>query len=356
MRLGRRACAGVAGAAIAIALAPVPAAQTPAPAVRPALADFLTKHLQFSRSDLAALARGESVAKSMPAADSREVAVAGAVRFDVPVDFYLAKLRDIVAFKKAPDVFRVGVFSTPPVPADLAGLELDPRDIEDLRHCAVGRCDVRLDATALTRFQREVNWKDPKSAAHAHDIARETLARYVAAYQQGGNGALLEYRDANAPVKLADQTRLLMTRSGYLATENPRLRDHLEQYPRVPAAEAEDILYWSKETFGMKPIVTATHLTIWRGATPAADAWVTSKQLYSTHYFDASLAVTLATAVTTPDQPGAYIVYINRSLVDALQGGILGPIKRSIARSKARGGLDSHLVALKKRLESEYKK
>ena len=64
----------------------------------------------------------------------------------------------------------------------------------------------------------------------------------------------------------------------------------------------------------------------------------------------------MAAAVTAPDQPGMIVVYVNRSLVDALQGGILGPLKRPIARSKARGGLEDNLETLRKRLEREYAK
>lgn len=346
----------VATAIVVLLSAETPTTQTSptAGAIPPALAAFLTSQMHFSKSDFAALGRGESVAKSLTPGDSREVAVAGALRFDIPVSFYLERLRDITKFKAGHDVFQVGVFRNPATAADLDPLVLDPRDIEDLRRCVVGHCKVRLDAAAMARFKKDVNWNDPQASVRAHAVAREVLAGYVAAYQRSGNAALVEYRDGNPPVKLADQTKLLLTRSPFLAAVNPGLARYVERYPAEPSPYAEDILYWSKETFGMKPIVTATHLTIWQGPNDTADAFVTSKQLYSTHYFDASLAITLAVSVGSPQKPQTVIVYINRSLVDALDGGILGPLKRPIARSKARGGLDEHLVALKKRLEKEY--
>jgi hypothetical protein len=319
------------------------------------LAKFLATYVQFSTSDVAALGRGSMVAKTLQAGESREVAVAAAVRFAIPADYYLTRLRDIATFKLSEDVLQLGVFGPSAAVAEAHAMTLEPRDIEDLRKCAAGHCKVKLDVAAIDRFRKDVTWSVKDAGDQANRVAREVVTARVVAYQEAGNAALVEYGDREPPVRLADGVGALMKRSPFLPEAFPALRDYLETFPRAPVPHAEDIFYWSKEVFGLKPVVSVTHMTIWRGTSDVADAVVTSKQIYATHYFDASLGVTLLAGDPRPGPPGLFVIYINRSLIDVLQGGLLGPIKRSVSRSKARGGLADHLEALKKRLEAEYK-
>jgi hypothetical protein len=337
--------------ATALTLTAAEQALPPRP-VRPALAKFLTATLQFSASDLEELARGRTVARTLATNDTREVAVAGATWFSTSVNTYLAKLHDIVKLKATKEVLQISPFAPRASASDMQSMTLDPEDIDDLRRCRVGNCKLKLDAAALERFQRDVRWSDPSAAETANRVAREIVAGYVAAYQQGGAPALPQYRDRDRAVHVADETRVLFDRFSILAERFPDLRRHLDAYPQGRAGNAEDLFYWSKESWGLKPVISATHLTLWKTTSDVADAIVTSKQIYATHYFDASLAVTFLTGSGNPDEPGMYVVYMNRSVVDAL-GGMFGLIKRTIARSKARNGLVDQLQGLKKRVESK---
>ena len=49
-----------------------------------------------------------------------------------------------------------------------------------------------------------------------------------------------------------------------------------------------DILYWAKDTFGLKPVVSAYHATIYRGP---RGLLIANKLLAATHYFNASLEI-----------------------------------------------------------------
>src|SRR5262249_46329782 len=157
------------------------------------LTQLLLKHLQFSASDLVAVTRGTIVVKSLPTGESREVAVAGAFWCDVPLDYFLARARDIVSFKRVKEVQQIGVFRVPARVADLDGLTLDQQDVDVLRRCQPGDCKFKLDAAGLERMRREVAWSTPQAPAQAQRLLREIVAGYVAAYQQTGNAVLPEY-------------------------------------------------------------------------------------------------------------------------------------------------------------------
>jgi hypothetical protein len=235
------------------------------------------------------------------------------------------------------------------------GLTLDPGDIEDLRKCTIGQCKLKLDLRALERFRYEIGWSTPEAADQVNRLARDVVAGYVAAYQEAGDAALIEYRDRETPVSVAAGTRALLNRVPWLAQAAPGLREYIDAFPRAPRTDVEDVIYWSKEAFGLKPMVSATHMMVWRRGDGAADATILSKQIFATHYIEASLSVTLLSSDGRPDHAGVFVVYLNRSLVDMLQGGLFGPFRRSVARSKTKGGLSEHLETLKKRLEADYK-
>jgi hypothetical protein len=189
----------------------------------------------------------------------------------------------------------------------------------------------------------------------ANRLARGIIAEYIAAYQQVGNAGLIEYRDRDARVRVAAGTEALLNRALWLHEAAPGLRQYADAFPRDTLPYAEDVIYWSKEAFGMKPTVSATHMIVWRGPAGAADATILSKQIYASHYIEASISISLLAGDGRAEHAGVFVVYLNRSLVDLLQGGLLGPVRRSIARARTKDGLVDHLDAMKKRIEADYK-
>jgi hypothetical protein len=117
------------------------------------------------------------------------------------------------------------------------------------------------------------------------------------------------------------------------------------------APTVSDVLYWSKEKVARKEVVSVTHLAIARQPSTSPFAYVAgSKQLYGSHYFDASLGLTIVLRDPT-SRASAYVAYVNRSRVDAF-GGLFGGITRRIVRSRARGALADFLEVLQRRLET----
>ena len=68
---------------------------------------------------------------------------------------------------------------------------------------------------------------------------------------------------------------------------------------------------------------------------------MTTKDVYSSRYIDASLAISIATdSLETPS--AFYLVYGNRSRANALKGGF-SSLKRAIVERRARGNLEQYL-------------
>jgi hypothetical protein len=83
-------------------------------------------------------------------------------------------------------------------------------------------------------------------------------------------------------------------------------------------------LYWSKETFARKPVISVTRVAIMRGngRSPFPEVLIASKQVFATHYTNGSLAVTML-LLDPPGSSPRYLAYVNRSAVDVV-GGLLG--------------------------------
>ncbi len=348
MRLGhgfwkRHAMAGLAAVLAAAALAP----GAPDEPRR-----LLGNHLGFSPRELEALDRGAPIKRSLDASDPREVALAGAIRVAVPRAYFVDRFRDIVEFKRGPLVLQVGTFSRPPRLDDVKDLTLADEDVNDLRGCRPGDCDVKLPEETIRRLRAEVDWSAPTARAHATRLVQEMLVERARRYLQAGPSALAPYAARRERVVLSRELTAILDASPYLDHYAPELRSFLDAFPRVGLPASEDFLYWSKETFELKPVISLTHAAIY---TPerygGALTVIASVGLYASHYLDGSVGLTLA--LDAPSEPGAcYLVYVNRTRVDALAGAF-GGLRRWMAERRARGGLEQHLLALKQRLERE---
>jgi hypothetical protein len=57
----------------------------------------------------------------------------------------------------------------------------------------------------------------------------------------------------------------------------------------------EDFIYWSKQKFGLKPVIAVTHVSIYRKP-ESRRPLIASKQVCTSHYFEASLWLTAVVA------------------------------------------------------------
>jgi hypothetical protein len=170
-----------------------------------------------------------------------------------------------------------------------------------------------------------------------------------------GNAALGKYDDKSYSLALAEELRPLLKPASYMYGYTPELQKYLEEFPQgrpENAAILEDFLYWSKEDFGLKPVTSLTHVTIYkRSHGNGSNVMVGSKGIYGSHYFDSSLGLTAF--VQSQNPPRSYLIYMNRSRTDALRG-LFGGWKRSLISGRLRDGAKKSMEAIKRRLETEY--
>jgi hypothetical protein len=318
--------------------------------------EFLDRYIGFSNDDHSELARGKVIVRLLPAEEQREVAVFGVTEIDVSDEFFRRKFRDIVAFKKNYVVPEIGVFSNPPEIKDLAGLTIPEKDLKDARKCTIGKCKIRLSDEAIKRLKDSVDWSSQDWESQVVSVAKEMLVDYVKEYLKGGNEALAEYHDKDNAIPLREDFQAVLDASSYLFEHVPELVQYLRDFPRRHLPGSVNFIYWSKEQFGLKPVISVTHVTMYqRRQYGRRETVISSKQIYASHYFDSSLGITaLLEEEDDMGKPLHYLVYLNRSRTLDLTGAFSG-LRRSVVEKRLQTGMEKNLGYTKARLEAIYR-
>jgi hypothetical protein len=298
--------------------------------------DVLRRVAGFSEPQIAAVERGEVVSRQLPTADKSEMAAFGAVCIRASQDVFLEKLRSIVRFRQGASILEIGGLRRPPSSEDLQGLTLEEGDLEAVRKCHRGGCDLKMSSSAIDRIQGEIDWKAADAKARATALARRMLAEYAAAYMEGGTAAMATYNDKETPQETAAEFRKLLAASPYLALYIPEFHRYVEAYPNGTLAGTQDLFYWSKEKFGPKPTILLHHVTIFENPKRKGQALVSTKQIYASHYFRAGLDLT---ALVDAPGSGFYLMDLYRTRIDPptgmLSGVILGKIRAGVEQGVA---------------------
>lgn len=335
-------------AAIAICFAALLSAQSPPQTSK----DFLRKYVGLTDAEITALDKGQLITKLPKVSEQREVAAFAAVRVNALPEQLAAQFHDIVKWKKGDSVPQIGKFSDPPRMEDLNGLNLESEDIRVLKKCKPGSCDIKLSAASMNKLVKGTNWAAENYHAQAEHLFKEMLVDYVGAYMAGGNRFLVQYDDQSKPLKLPDDFSSLLKESNYVTDYAPELSNYIDKYPNAALTGATDFVYWSKEKFGIQPVLSITHVTSYvRRHGNSNEVLIVSKQLYASHYFESSLAFTMM--LPCEDGKGSYLLYLNRSRTDTLRGFFSG-ITRLFISGPIRDGAAKNLQLAKERLEAGH--
>ena len=317
---------------------------------------ILREKIAFDETDFAALQQGETVVKLLPPQDKREVAVSGLVSLQVPAEVFLQSFRDSMIRKSNPAILEIGSFSSQPTLDDLKDLTIESRDIEDLKKCVVGDCQLKLSAMMIERFRKEVNWEAPDYNTKAAQLLKGMLLDYVRDYLARGDLALIEYNDKAKIVRLAEEQRALKAASNYIYDVLTNFPQYVRGFPKPNLVDVQNTIVWSKVKFGLKPVIAINHITIYKNEKEAGpQILIASKQIYANHYFDSSLALTAFINIPGAS-PASYLFYENRSRADALEG-VFSKLRRGIVENRAvdslKGILEQSRVNLNARVFSK---
>ena len=298
---------------------------------------WLQPVVTIDRAARSRLDRGEVIVRVLPAGDG-EIGIFAAARLDADPETLGAWVNAIARLKKSPYVLMIRRFSDPPRLDDLEGLTLDEGDLAAIRDCRPGDCELKLagdDIAALRQaaFAGGPRWKD----AVQQEFKRVVLGR-LAVYAAAGFTGIPPYTDRRKPTDPRIAFNLLLAHSPYL------------HFDVLAGGPPESFFYWSKEQYGAgKAVISMTHVDIVRPQTrsPVRLA-VISREIFATHYRNASLALT---AVTEDAAGQRYLVYVNRSQLDLLTG-LFGGWKRTLIEGKLRAESANVFNEVRRRLES----
>ncbi len=291
--------------------------------------------------------------KVLPHIRPGEVAVVGALRIPVTMAFFLERFRDIQTFKKGPAVLGIGKFSDPPLEQNLQELTLGDKTLDALAVCRPGKCGVKLSAEMMDRL-RKAAVSSGRGAKLEREF-REVLLDYLSCYLERGTPAMITYSDTDPPVHSSGEFLELLQQFIWLQDYAPPLFEALKDSLPKKHSEVEELIYWSREGFGLKPVASMTQVLILKTAIEGKRwAFLASKQIYADHYFEASLGLTvLAEQSGDPRNPLLSVAYFNRSSTDGLRGWFAS-ITRALVERRVRSGLAKNLKAMKGKLKQLY--
>ena len=337
---------GAVVAALLLAIGPARAGQLTPSALPLRLEDYLRSVVRLTAKEHRLLLAGQPVAKLLTADEKKEVAVFGAVWIDAPIRRYVEAVNAIETFEAGGGFKVTRRIGSPPRLEDFADLRLPAEDLDDLRHCRVGACEIKLGANAVQRFRNEIDWQAPGAGAAANALMRQLALEYVTRYLAGGNDHLAVYHDRSDPTVTARDFREMTDGMPELTTYLPNLRRYLLDYPNTTLPGSTSFLYWQETEFGLKPTIRISHLTIREGPD---DTVIASKMLYASHYFWTGLEL----RALVPDRArgtGFWLVTVSRSRADGLSG-FSGFLVRRRVRSEVLNGALSGLRSTKQKLE-----
>jgi hypothetical protein len=309
---------------------------------------FFSPTVVTTASERQRVAAGEPIARAIPSR-AMEVAIFAAVAVNVDGDRLVAWMLRIEELKKSRYVLAIHRFSNPPRLEDLATLELDDVDLSAIQACRPGRCRLKLSAAEMSDLQKAASeargdWK----AALQNRFRQLVLARVTAFL---ANGSVAPYNDHARQVRSSDEFARLVDHSAFLFAHAPQIGQFLRSGSVRRPSGVESFVYWSKEQLGNRPVISVTDVNIFRSQTPGLpDVLVAGREIYSTHYVDASFSLT-ALMQGESGKPN-YLMYTNRSSVDVLGGGVLGGVFRWALQRRLKSEAGNVLQNLRKRLES----
>jgi hypothetical protein len=326
-------------------IAPVTEAQGPDEPYR-----FFRDFVGLSEDQIGAIRSGKAVAKVIESRTPDDVFVFGAVYVEARPESYLEVASDVDALRKLPGYLRIQSFSDPPQLSDLGGFTLENQDIEELKNCQVGHCEVQLPTEAMESFKQSIDWSAPDVADRVNHLAHQMALHALLDYMHGGNTALGVYRDKNHPAAVAESFAALITRLSALPVYLPELNEYLLEYPKAKSDKVQAGFYWEEVNFGLKPTFRIVQTIVYRGATPTGPVYaIAEKQLYASHYFESALDLTVC--IKDAQRPGFYLITVKGSKQAGLTG-LKGSIVRKVAVDQARSSLGRVLTTIKQRLES----
>lgn len=314
---------------------------------------FFKDHIKLTDSEIQQIDKGQVVTKIVESGDPKYgMLVFGAVYVNAPVAQFGPVVKDIQGLLQNKVYQAVQTFSpngTPPKSSDFDRMTLERKDVDELRTCKPGDCDLQIINVA--DLQKKVNWQAKDYYEQVNRLARQRIYEAMTIYLKDGLKGLGSYRDRQQPLNLYDATKSMVDHSYYLPKDKAgAIYNHEIDYPQNKMAGAEDFFYWEKIDFGQEPTIRVNHVTLFPQGAGAVKYAAVNKQLYASRYMRVALQVFYCVPDTDkPGRAGFYLIEMNDSRLPDF-GGIKLGIVRKVASGKAVDATRDTLEMYKKRL------
>ena len=304
------------------------------------LRKFFRQDLGLTEDQIADIRKGKAVVNALPPRTPDEVFLLGAIYIQAAPEKYLQFERDFDRRRELPAYWALVVFSNPPQLSDFKNFVLDNDEIQALKKCTPGDCQLQMPATTIEEFHRSIDWSAADVNEQVNQLLQKMALKRLLAYQKDGNQALGIYNDKHDPTVVPQQFAYMLTYAKALPAHLPDFYTYLLAYPNAKPLNLEDTFYWAKVKFGLKPTLRVVHLITMHGnpTDPVAYAFA-EKQLYSSHYFETALDLSFCIRDgNDPKHHGFYLL----TVMGSEQAGLTGA-KGAIVRKAAVGRSVSHL-------------
>lgn len=295
----------------------------------------LVRYADLSEAEVAAMEKGEIVVKRVKTAEDQDVAIFGMVKIAERRPITMAEFRASFSQRGNKEMEGKGRFSDPPNISDLATLELEDRDFDELRRCRIGDCDINMSAKWIGRFRTEIDWNKADHRPKATELFRSMMLEYASEYALKGATSLGTHVNRKEPLDLARAQNELLKGLPLVDIFGFGLRRYMQEFPVASLSGIQSELHWSAVDFGLNPTVVLTHAATFTSGIAGNDShFVLTRQFYSSRYLDASISLTALLRIPNGEAVESYIVFIDRSRSDAI-GGILGGVARTAVEAEA---------------------
>jgi hypothetical protein len=312
----------------------------------------IRQKLNISANEKALLDQGKAIVREVATNDRAEILIHGAVYVNGSPSTFLKAYTEVEKLVDGKGFLAAKRFGTPPTLNDLSNLTLADDDLQALRTCSPGDCEIQLPARSMEAFRSAIDWKSPQAAEQAKALVRQMALSGLEAYVKGGNRALGIYQDKSEPTKVESVFKTVVARLTELPAYDRDFYDYLIEYPQSKRPpNTSDFFYWETVKFGLKPTFRINHVIV-RQPPDKPERWlVANKQLYASHYFQTALDMWLCVPATTSGKPGFYLLTVKGSRQDGLTG-FKGKLLRGPIISRTLSSVRAALELLKQRTEA----
>jgi hypothetical protein len=338
-----------------IATAAAVAASVSYPLATPDMMTFFRDTVGLTPSQISSIQSGRPVVKALRPRTAEEAFLFGAVFIHATPESFLKLSQDLDYIRKQPEFLAIEDFHDPPQLSDLAGFAFDPDEIQDLKNCKPGNCEIQIPADLMIALQHSINWRAPNVNEQVNQRVRKSVLDHLFAYRSGGDPILGTYNDKPIPTDVPKEFDFLLSYSKELPQYLPEFHRYLLDYPKEKPANIESRFYWSKVKFGLKPTLRVVQVVTQTGSAQDEIACaIAEKQLYASHYFKTALDLKYCVRGEVRGRPGFYLIMTLGSAQAGLTG-FKGTIVRWAGTSRSEASLRDGLAQTKDDLERNPK-